>query len=157
MMNKIALRSFQSELSHLSAFPLLTNSNALLTKLLFIIMFAYHAHRYIKYFSDALLISKNQSNIWYLNILDYSIIIIYQLILSKKSNNYTFGIISGIISFYFIYIEHRGKQNFSNNHFIDLFISIVLIWVFIYEKNNKIRFFVVRDLTYHLLEFFVFY
>ncbi len=159
MIENVALRSFQSELSHISALPALIEGKSV-TKLLFIIFICFHIHRYIKYFDEALILSKKQQNLWPFNVLDYTIILLYLLILHKSKSYYLlfiFSILSGLLSFFFIYIEHGMKAKFSNNIYTDIFISISLILIFFYEKNNKIRFFVIRDLTYHIMEFIYFY
>jgi hypothetical protein len=159
MIENIALRSFQSELSHISALPAIIEGK-IVTKLLFIIFFCFHIHRYITNFDEALILSKKQKNLWPFNVIDYTIILLYLLILHKSKSNYLlfiFAILSGLLSFFFIYIEHGTKTNFSNNMYVDIFMVVFLILIFFYEKNNKIRFFVIRDLTYHIIEFIYFY
>ena len=159
-MNNIALRSFQSELSHLFAgLPLLINGK-IATVILFIILASFHLYRYLTHFDEALIISKKQINKWYYNLLDYAIIIVYQTMLYNLNNNYLlflFAAISGMVSFYFIYLEHRKKTNVSNNLYIDLFMIISLLFLFFYEKDNRIRFFCIRDIIYHINEFIFFY
>ena len=156
--NNIALRSFQSELSHISAFQLFIRG-AYLTKLLFVIMFFYHIYRYVKHFEEALIISKKQINKWYLNVVDYAIIILYQTKFYKLNNTllFIFSTISGLLSFYFIYLEHGNKKNFSTNIYTDIFVVLSLTLIMIFEKDNRIRFFCIRDIIYHLNEFIFFY
>lgn len=157
--DSIALTSIQSEITHLSSLPLFTDGK-LLSKLLFIILFSYHIFRFTKYFNEALIISKNQAHLWYLNLIDYTVILLYLFMLYKLDNNYLlfiFSIVSGLFSFFFIYYEHGKTKNFSSNLFPDIFIIVCLVLLFIFEQNNKIRFFALRDLTYHILKFFFFY
>lgn len=157
--NNVAIRSFQSELSHISAFQLFIRGKNL-TKLLFIIMFIYHVHRYLKYFDKALLVSIKQLGQWYYNLLDYSIIILYQFKLYKLNNNlllFIFSTISGLLSFYFVYLEYGNKKNCSTNFYTDLSVILSLLLVMFYEKDNRIRFFCLRDIIYHINEFIFFY
>lgn len=127
--------------------------------MLFIIIFFYHLHRYVKYFDKSLLISKKQINKWYINVLDYTIIILYQLKFYQSNDIILliFSVISGLISFYFIYIEHGNKKNFSNNLYTDIFVIFSLALVMGFEKDNRIRFFCIRDIVYHLNEFIFLY
>lgn len=157
--NNIAIRSFQSELSHLSALPLLIYGKTI-TKIFFAIISIYHIIRYIKYFDIALTISKKQLNKLQYNIIDYVIIILYQFELYKIKSIillFTFSILSGILSFYFIYLEYGKKKDFSNNIYIDIFMVCSLIILCLYEKDNRIRFFCIRDIIYHICEFMFYY
>ena len=157
---KIALVSFQSEFSHLiSSLPLFIKGK-LFTRLICTIMYLYHIHRYIKYFDEALILSKKYIYLWYLNILDYVIILLFHLYLHHLDNKFLlfiFSIMSGLLSFFFTYLEYFNKVNFSDNIYIDLFVTLSLSLLFLYDKNNQIRFFIIRDLFHHILKFIYFY
>ena len=159
--SKIAIRSFQSEGAHLLALiPAYLSIKNIWIKAILICISLYHVHRYIKYFSIAKTISINQSKLWYINLLDYAIIYLYNYHYSDSASlmiPITLSIISGLISFFFIYIEHGHKKKFSNNIIVDLSIVFILLTLMYFTSNTKLLLFCIRDLIYHLLEFLVFY
>ena len=152
-MKQIALRSFQSEFSNILCVLriLLYSQNPI--KYIVIIPSIYHIHRYYIYFNQAKQISNEQSKLWLLNIIDYYIIF--------SSSEYTEikGIISGFVSFYFIYQYYpikKVKKGFSNNIIDDLFM-IILALIFMNINDKHIRFFGIREFVYHSLEFIYYY
>lgn len=159
--SKIAIRSFQSEGAHLFALiPVFLSIKNIWIKAILICMSLYHVHRYIKYFSIAKAISINQSKFWYINLLDYAIIYLYNYQHYKPTLSIIpviLSIISGLISFFFIYIEHGHKKKFSNNKLVDFSMMFILLTLMYFSSNTKLIFFCIRDLTYHLLELLVFY
>jgi hypothetical protein len=154
----IVLVSFLAELSNLSSIWMFIKGK-ILTRLFFLIIFMYHLHRYFKYYDKVIILTKKYINLWYINLIDYFIILLYQLYLYKSDNIlllFLFSIFSGLLAFLFIYLEN-SKKKFTNNIYQDLFIVISLIIVYFYEKNNQIRFFVIRDLISHILKFIYLY
>ena len=156
--SNVVLVTLLSEISNLSSIWMFIKGK-LLTKLLFIIIFFYHLYRYFKYYDKVILITKKYINLWYINLIDYFIILLYQLYLYKSDNIlllFLFSILSGLLAFFFIYLEN-SKRKFINNIYQDLFMVISLLIIFFYEKNNQIRFFVIRDLISHILKFIYLY
>lgn len=140
-----AIRSFQSEFAHiLTVLPILSSHQLVFLPIL------YHIHRYYTQFSQAKDISMKQKNLLWLNIIEYI------LILTSYEQTEIKAILTGFISFYFIYEQYPIKKGFSNNFIEDLLI-IILGLISIQSTNNYIKFFGIRELTYHLLEIFVYY
>ena len=149
-MVNIPLRSIFSELSNLLSVVILKN-NKINKYLLFIFLFIiiFHIKRYILNFTNVLIITKTQLLFLPLNLIDYYIIL-------TKNNSIIYAIISGIISYYFIYLYHNNSS-YLVNYKIDTIIILILICILIYGIKNNIKeliFFAIRDLTYHLLELF---
>jgi hypothetical protein len=154
--SSVAMRSFQGELSHLlSILPIIT-SPAVNIRIMSILYFItiFHLRRYIRYFSIAKEISIKQKNYLWLNLVDYYIILLAQ---EKTNLTIPLSIISGIISFFFIFEYHGYKTKFSDNLPVDLFMVSFLLISLYFSNNKNLQFFCIRDLVYHILEFKIYY
>lgn len=156
-MSELAIRSYPSEFSHvLALFPIIISKDVL--KYWFIIPVLYHMHRYYKYNDLAREITLQQRELWMWNVLDYLIIgchIVY------KQYTFLLGVISGFLSFFFVYkTKAKGVKKSvkkSVNIFVDIYMVVFMVYILLNTYDLNISFFAIRELTYHLLEFFIFY
>jgi hypothetical protein len=153
MDGNIAIRSFQSEFSNILCVIIILLYSSTSIKYVVIIPSIYHIHRHIKHFNQSKEVSIAQKNLWWLNVIDYL------LILNSSEHTELKGVISGCISFYFIYQHYpitKVKKGFSNNILSDL-TMIVIALIFIGTNDKYMRFFGIRELVYHLLEIKYYY
>ena len=138
-MKILPIRSIQSGVSHaLSVLPLVGEYNAVL------IPVVYHIIRYVVHLDRSLQVSRDQLPLLPLNILDYI------LIVNGYRHPISMGILSGIISFYFVFEQY---DELDNNLQTDVFMVIFLSALWYHSQGEShVTFFCVRDLVYHLLE-----
>ena len=145
----IPLRSFFSELSNFFSVIYLINNKkiSLFINLLLAPFIIDHIIRYSLNFNSMIQITKNQIYYLPLNLIDYYIIL-------NKNNNYYYAIVSGFISYFFMYKYHKFNK-YLLNYKKDILI-LILLFIMLYNgyKNNikSLIFFCIRDIVYHLLE-----
>lgn len=140
----IPIRSLQSSMSNvLASVPVLIDGDFLM-----LIPIIFHIIRYIVNFDKSKALSRKQLYLIPLTIIDY-IIILYHI----KNNKFSIplGIISGLISFYFIYIEYESLKD---HLLIDI---LMMVFLFLLKRSSNTLFFSMREIVYHSLEFFIFY
>jgi len=145
----IPMRSITSELSHV--FTTLPIFNGW-----FIIPYALHLHRYITHLDVAVEIQKKQFTLplVLLNILDWYII---YLVTFQGNKNFLFlGVISGLISWYFVYDAAKRVQmpptSVLHSEFIDTVVIVILLVASYNTTDLRILFFICRDLVFHILK-----
>jgi hypothetical protein len=157
-MERVALRSIQSEMSNVfSTLPILKSEvNAL--KFLMIIPYIIHINRYYRNFKESYSISKKQKDLYLLNVLDYVLIYLH---VKNQKDTMMYSIISGCISFYFIYSEYpanpKGNTKGIANPIMDIPMIIFSIAILYKTTEPNMHFFAIRELTYHILEMIVYY
>jgi hypothetical protein len=167
----MALRSIQSEMSNVfSTLPVLRTKSALpletlgvnydinAVKLLMIIPYIIHINRYYRNFKESYSISKKQKDLYLLNVLDYVLIYLHA---KNQNNTIMYSIISGCISFFFIYSEYpvsqKGRTKGIANPIMDIPMIIFSIAILYKSTEPNMHFFAIRELTYHILEMIVYY
>jgi hypothetical protein len=168
----MALRSIQSEMSNVfSSLPVFLtpecrkgdNMNKGL-KFLLIIPYIIHIYRYYTNFEKSYIISKKQKGLYLLNILDYIVIYLHVKTQSLKcptgvsAITLVHSIISGFISFYFIYNEYpvEGSKGIANP-IMDIPMILFSLIILYNSSEPNLHFFAIRELVYHILEIMVYY
>lgn len=145
------MRSITSELSHLfMTLPIF--------KWYFLIPYLVHIYRYTKHWSTAVDIQKKQFTLFLvmLTLLDWYIIYLVVIKRSPLSTTVPLSVISGVISWYFVYDAAKRVEMPSttqlHTEFIDSIMIIFLIVLGYTTRDPRVVFFVISDLVYHILE-----
>ena len=121
-------------------------------KYVYIIPILFHFLRYYKYFDRFVTITKLQKNLILLAVFDYILIIFHE-----RMNTKVLGIISGLISVYFVYDYYNDKQ-VNRNYTSDIYMLLVSITlIYLNPNDNYMVFASIREIVYHLLEWILIY
>jgi hypothetical protein len=160
-MARLALRSIQSEMSNvLTLFTVLTASGSSSKEsYLMVIPIIIHVFRYYRNFTESYRISKKQKDFYILNLLDYVLIYLHAI---NQNDTIMYGIISGVISFYFIYIQYPvndlvPRNTGIANPIMDIPMILFSLGILYNSSDPNLKFFAIRELTYHLIEIYLYY
>ncbi|ARR74958.1 hypothetical protein SAGO17_0038 [Mimivirus AB-566-O17] len=156
-MDTIALRSITSELSNVFVSLGLFQTKY---KYLLFVLYAFHIHRYLKYFGKAVEITLVQRDLVLLTVIDYLVIWYHYHHVESRLVTMVLGVLSGVISFYFMYSARQRvelpKASVYTNRMVDMFMLIsTSVIIFTSNGNKHVLFFALNHFTYHVLELIV--
>ena len=151
----LPIKSYQNEFSHVFVvLPILFTTENMYVKFGIFIIILYHLHRYIKYRKIAILHTKKQLNLRQISIT----LAIYAMIIWHIFNmKYTvpLAIISTILLFIGLYHNYNEFPACFFPIFPDLYASFFYCYLLIQTSNPHIKFFAIKYIFEHILEYII--
>jgi len=145
------IQSVQTEIAHLLTVTMVLLKSKVDGKYILFIPIIFHIIRYYKNWDKMIKIS-NMKNM-YMHVFNIIIILFHD----RTNQTEILSIISGLINIYNVWMVYSNKE-VNRNYIIDVFMIFVSMYLLKTGKNDKyVKFFSIRELVYHVLEWFIIY